>query len=581
MKEKIALATVLTIFLLLLTTSSIVHAQQNTTTYYIEQIEVKTKNSTKIYTVYIPEEATNYTVDICNVYGNITILLSNYSSFAISKIRFLTVTGKRITGRVTEYYLRKARLHVPSYVRCVEISLRRSNLYDNFGIIVEGISQEFVLNNNKINITTSLFPRLMIFNRKLGKLLFYKVCIVSVAPINVTMRPSYFTMMIYEKHESTLYETCYKTYEKEFEIGIEGTAIVNVTAYYIISSGKKAEKLRNVEIVLAREITDECDNVEICNSTYCGTSIIGREKGMIFLTVNNIAVRAYYLDSVLDGKIRLTDSVVPLSSVALVDSNGAPLTVSELGRNVRILLQGPVTVTYGPHICAVEGYYKAVLKIGNITYDLGTIYLMPGSEIRLPFKKLEIRVILGGLCREKCRIEIYTCGRSHSYLITPENTTFKMAYLEYCKETPLPVALYMSSRIRLDYTYYGDMLLVNACLSRIVVNVKDMLGFPINAIVYVDGRICSRSCIVTCGTHTISVNAYGVNETREIYVNGSVRTVDIRINVLGYKSMIVMMFIIAVIVALVALATRPWRARKREKRKRRSTETDEDVIEIS
>ncbi|NPA69768.1 MAG: hypothetical protein GXO26_03095 [Crenarchaeota archaeon] len=581
MKRSTILALTLMIIITLISTSHTVHAQQTTSTYYIEQIAVKTKNNTKIYTIYIPEQEENYTVKICNIVGNITIELSNESSYAISSINFITITGNIVPGWAVKYYLRKVKLDVPEYVKCIEINLRKSEIYDNTGIIVEGISQEFVLNNNKINITTSLFPRLMIFNRKIGKLLFYKVCIVSVAPINVTISPSMFTVMIYRGHRGTLYEECYKIYEKNFEISIEGTAVVNVTAYYIIMSNRRNIKMRKTIVELDSEILKTCNNVEICNNTYCGSKVIGEEKSIIFLTINNIAVRAYYLDSVVDGKVVLSDDIVPLRSVVLVDSNGAPLTLAELGKNVKIILQGPVTVTYSQHTCAVEGYYDAILKVENITYNLGTIYIMPGTELRLPFKRLKVSVQLGGLCSNGCRIVIYTCGREHNYYVTPHNNTFRIAYLEYCKQTPLPVAYYIR-RIELPYAYYGNLLLINACISKLIINVRDLLGFHVNALIYVDGKQCTRSCVVTCGYHTVNVYAYGMNITRRIYVSSSVKVINIRVQTLGYKSIIVIMFIVALIVSIVALASRPWRARGKERRRALKREyEDEDVIEIS
>ncbi|NPB00609.1 MAG: hypothetical protein GXO10_04470 [Crenarchaeota archaeon] len=582
MRRRFILALMLTIATILILTLHVTYAQQSTATYYIEQIAVKMKNTTKIYTIYIPEQDVNYTVKICNINGNVTIELSNYSSYAISNIKFILITEKTEPGQAVEYYLRKIKLEVPRYVRCVEIRLRKSNIYDNIGTIVEGISQEFVLNNNKINITTSLFPSLMIFNRRIGKLLFYKVCIVSVAPINTTINPDEFTVMIYRKHEGTLYEECYKIYEKSFEISIEGTAIVNVTAYYLIKSNRVQTGYRKVIVELSENISKVCNNVEICNSTYCGLKVIGEEKGLIFLTINNIAVRAYYLDSIIDGKIVLYDDIVPLSRIILIDANGVPLMLSELGKNVKIVLQGPVTVTYSKHACAVEGYYTAMLKLGNITYNLGTVYVMPGAELRLPFKRLKVRVELGGLCTDGCRVIIYTCGREHNYYVTPRNSTFRIAYLEYCKQTPLPVAYYLRKRIELAYAYYGNILLVNACISKLVINVRDMLGFKINAMIYVDGELCTGSCIVPCGYHRVTIYAYGVNVTRKIYVDSRVKILNVRVQTLGYRSMIVIMFIIALIVTIVALAARPWRARGRENRRsiRRRYE-DEDVIEIS
>ncbi len=581
MKKKVMMLVVFAIVATLLLTLRIVHAQQSTSTYYIEQLEITRKNSTKILTIYIPEGSTNYTLKICNIYGNITIKLSNYSSYAISNIKFITITGQVLPGKAYRYYLREVSLEIPSDVRCIEISLRRTEVSDSTGMIVTGLSQKFILNNNEINITTSVFPPLMIFNRKLGKLLFYKICVLSVAPISIILRPDYFTMIILETHRGTLYEKCYKTYEKNIEVKVEGTAIVNITAYYIIGSGRRIEKLRNVTVTLARRLIKECNNVEICNSTYCGLTVIGREKGIIFLTVNNVAVRAYYLDSVIDGKIVISDSIIPLSSILLVDSSGTPLTCSELGKGVKIILQGPVTLIYGAHTCAVEGYYKAILRIGNITYSLGSVYLMPGTEIRLPFKKLKIHVLLGGLCRNGCKIGVIMCGRSHNYYVTPHNTTFKIAYLEYCKQTPQPVAYYRGRRVPLEYSYYGNILLVNACIAEIVVHVRDMLGFNINALTYVDGKLCEGRCIVTCGDHDISVEAYGVNVTKRIYVNSGVKIINMRIQVLGYKSLIVVMFIVAVIIATVSAAIKPWKARGREKRKRRRVVEEEDVIEIS
>ncbi len=581
MSRKIILAITLTITIALMLTLYITYAQQTTSTYYIEQIGVKTENSTKIYTIYIPGQESNYTVKICNIRGNVTIELSNESSYAISNINFITMTGNIVPGQALKYYLREIKLHVPEYVRCVEINLKRCEIYDNAGIIVEGISQEFVLNNNKINITTSLFPKLMIFNRKIGKLLFYKVCIVSVAPINVTIRPDMFTVMIYSGHRGALYEECYKIYEKNFEISIEGTAVVNVTAYYIITVPKKNVKIKKVIIELANNILKTCNNVEICNDTYCGMKIIGEEKGLVFLTINNIAVRAYYLDSIIDGRIAISDDIVPLKSVILVDSNGVPLTLTELGKNVKIILQGPVTVSYNQHVCAVEGYYNAILKVGNITYNLGTIYIMPGAELRLPFKRLKVRVQLGGLCSNGCRVIIYTCGREHSYYVTPHNNTFRIAYLEYCKQTPIPVAYY-TRKIELPYAYYGNMLLVNACLSRLIINVRDILGFHVNAIIYIDGEPCTKSCVVPCGYHTVTIYACGINVTRRIYAESKMKIVNIRVQTLGYKSIIVIMFIIALIVSIAALASRPWRARGKERKRTVKREVeDEDVIEIS
>ncbi len=567
------------ILILLLAVLSLSTSNAQTVTYYIEQIGVKCRNNTKILTLYIPYNSKTYTFKICNVHGkDVTIYLSNTSNYAIGKVDLISITGTENVATVLRYDLRKVVLNIADDVGCIKITLLKYRKHYS-GIIVKGLTRQYIINNNKINISESLFPKMIIINSSIGYLTYYRICILSVAPINLTIKPDILIQPIEKKFTGELYVECFKSYDLNIKINVEGTARIIISAYYIIPREKNCTKICRVEIEIPESILRYCNNVELCNSTFCSRSIIGYEKSMIFLAINNIAIRAYYLDSIIGNKISLTDGIVPLSTVTLVDSSGEPITYKMISKSIKIILSGPITTTYNPYTCVVEGVYRVFLKINNKTVELGNVYISRGAELELPLNKLKITTNLGGLCKHGCNLTILTCGRVHKYYVTPINNTFSIAYLKYCKSNPEVYVDIDGEIIKVPYMQYRDRILVNACISEIHISTTDMLGFPINAKILVDGKECTDKCLVACGYHIVNAIYGSSNVSKLVYVDSNITNISISIQSLGYNSIVIILFISTFTIFILLIVMRPWRVRPKTYRKEYN-DNDEDVIEI-
>ncbi len=575
---------IITLAICLLISSSIqlVHCQQSI--YYIEQIGIKTSEKNIVKTLYIPYNYTKFEFKICNIHGLVEIYLSNNSKFAIGNVEYITILGNKEDNIVLKKYnLRDVVLYVPDYVNCIKILLYKTDMNDNFGIVLSGLSRQYVLNNNILNISSTTFPNLAIINGKLGYLLYYKICIVSIAPINLTYRPKLFTEIVEKKYTGELYVECLKSYMHNIEISIEGTARVNVTAYYIIPVEKSNNtyKMRKVKVYISNDVLKICNNVQICNNTQCSSSIVSYEKSFIYLTIDNIAVRTYYLDSIISNSVKISNDIVPLSSVILTDLNGLPLSYKTISRSVKIILSGPITVTYRPDVCVVEGVYTAYLKFNNRTISLGKIYITRGVELKLPFVKMSVHINLGGICKSGCPLIVDVCGKNYRYYVYKFNNTFNIAYLQYCKSKFRIYTVVDGKRIELPYVYTQNGIVVNLCLSKIYVNTVDMFGLPINARVYIDGNLCRGGCVVLCGYHRVNIVHDEYSVSNNIYVNSSKFTITISIPTFSCGSIIIIMFVICVICLIVFGLLRIFKVHNEKLRVRKREDIeDEDVIEI-
>ncbi len=558
--------------LLLLIAVTCVAFAQEIPTKDVLQVRVSSGSVSFLKTIIMNNET--YMLRLCGFKpGSIVkIELSNYSSYGIGRVLYLTFTGKTRIATLLKYVPWSVSLRVPSDALCilVEIARRPPNaMLRPLG----NITLRYEVVNSNVTIDSEVVPDTAVIGDHIARLSHVDVCLLSLAPVKILLDTKQYVALIRNDtvilNGYLLYRQCLRSYSFPLRFKVIGAATVQVTAYYGVplSTHRKSE---TVTVRLSPEEAKTCTNVRLCNSTYCGPSVRVKLGGYLIVSVSGIALTRLRLDSAFSKILTLTlPGLVPSEDIKLVDEDGHILNKTDID----VVLRGLITTSLTRGTCIPRGTYMIIMRLYNKTYSIGRESIGEGTLIQLPVRMYLVKFAgKMNIRRVVFFVKDLKIVNPRVILLPPDTSPRDLKVL---------IITSMGS-VETWFNVVNNTIIVDSCIARVKFYADDYLGFSLDnaEIVLTHGEyryVCTAAtpCLLPCGNYVVQVQLGSKTlYMGEIEIGPRTRQVTLRLQLLSSRSVELLTYVAAIagVVVIVAGVSRFSR--------RSRGEDEAEIIEI-
>jgi len=536
------------------------------TTGDIVQISLKIGTVKMLKTIIISNGT--YTLRLCGLKADteVNIALPSYSSYGVSSILYVDMTGREKPLVVDRYTPDNVTFRVPQDALCVLVYISRKPTSAEL-VPVGNITLRYEVVNSNVTISSNVVPSTAVFGNKIAKLLYVDVCFLSLAPVRLRVRNLTYAVFIRNDTQVIdgylLYRQCIRTYMLPLVVKVEGAATMQITAYYGVKLGKRAERLsKTVTVRLSPSLVAACSNVQLCNYTMCGREVRAHIGDTLLVSLSGVIVAKVRLDSTFNDTLTLRlPELIPLRTVKLVDRYGHLLNNSK----ITVILRGFITTELRDDVCVPAGFYTVMFKLYNRTYTLGREYIDRGSVIELPLRAYPVRyseqmsnytVIF--------QVKDVKLVNPHVVILPPDlNLSDVKVLVKVGRDL-----------IETWFEVKNNTIVVSPCVAKVKFTVSDMLGFPVEnvkiSLAHGEYRyVCSLGsfCLVPCGSYVMYVQVGGsIIKEEKITIHRGIKHITVTLSMLSRRSLELVMYFIAIacVIATVSVAGRFARRGKEE-----------------